>query len=122
MAYLPVFLSSCDKHYSFGTVKNKSNRNIIVLFWDRPLTDSLLYTGRVRGIKVSPLASSKLYSGFGLPHAADGHHWYFYFYDLDTINKYRRLHQAEGITLKSFLKIDSCTEKDLKRRNIQISL
>lgn len=115
---LPLFLFSCDTIYYFGEVKNVSQRTVLVVLTDKKLKDHDLYLNIRTHYRIAPTESSRINSGLWPPNVPPDHVWYFDFFDIDTLNKYRS--DSPGVAHKAFVWRDSITQQQLLDRHVSL--
>jgi hypothetical protein len=102
-----IFISSCDWQAKIALIKNNNKDTISCLIWDKqPLTDSLLYYDKVYIKDWIPPDSSGTITlpNRQLKKAPDSVKTYIYVFDVDSINKYRKMNPSKGILKHSLLK------------------
>lgn len=126
--FLIQFFLSCEGtvFHEFGTIRNKSQRRIDVIWRDEPGDrDSTLnfqrnyggpfYVGSMDTLQIG----SEIYvNPDALP---KDHKWHFCFYDDDSIAKLRKLTIGEftiGEARRALLKIDTVTQEQILQRNV----
>ena len=107
-----LILSACVFHPAkpqTGYIKNNTNADLVGAEWDKFMPDSLLCNDRIYlGHYLQPglsqgLSTSHFREGdlIGLPDTAKQ---YFYFFNLDSLNKYQKLKICDGIVKRCLVK------------------